>query len=128
MLRVDLEDWDGNTAYAVYGKFEVDDEKNKYKLTVADYDRSSNAEDALVLQNNMFFTTKDRYNLPFDNYFNPAQEYTGAWWYTTSSVANLNGKYLGNAMAMNGMIWVRWTGQPLSLKRSEMKIRPLSFI
>ena len=36
-LRVDLEDWDRKTAYAVYGLFGVADEKNKYKLSLGSY-------------------------------------------------------------------------------------------
>ena len=37
MLRVDLEDFEGNTAYAEYNKFGVMNENNKYKLIVDSY-------------------------------------------------------------------------------------------
>ena len=36
-LRVDLEDFTGNTAYAEYSSFGVADEGNKYKLSVGSY-------------------------------------------------------------------------------------------
>ena len=36
-LRVDLEDWDRKTAYAVYSLFGVADEKNKFKLSLGTY-------------------------------------------------------------------------------------------
>ena len=36
-LRVDLEDWDGNTAFAEYGQFSVLSEKTKYKLSLGAY-------------------------------------------------------------------------------------------
>ena len=42
-LRVELEDWDGNTAYAEYTTFSVGDESSNYRLTVAGYSRSGNA-------------------------------------------------------------------------------------
>ena len=32
VLRVELEDWDGNTAFAEYDKFVIGDEKSKYNL------------------------------------------------------------------------------------------------
>ena len=127
MLRVELEDWEGNTVYAVYGTFLVDDESNKYRLTAENYVRSSTVGNSLYFQGNMFFSTKDRDNLP-QNSFNPAQKYTGAWWYTSSSYVNLNGQYLGDKISDNGIIWISWKYYPLSLKRSEMKIRPPLFI
>jgi len=36
-LRVDLEDFEGNTRYAEYDVFFVDDEANKYKITFGNY-------------------------------------------------------------------------------------------
>ena len=36
-LRVDLEDWNKTTAYAVYSLFGVADEKNKYRLSLGTY-------------------------------------------------------------------------------------------
>ena len=37
MLRVDLEDFEGNTAYAQYNKFGVMSENDKYKLILGSY-------------------------------------------------------------------------------------------
>jgi len=37
MLRVDLEDFEGNTAYAEYNKFGVMSENDKYKLKLGSY-------------------------------------------------------------------------------------------
>lgn len=36
-LRVELEDWNGQTAYAEYSTFSVGDESSKYVLTVSGY-------------------------------------------------------------------------------------------
>ena len=36
-LRVDLEDFDGETAYAEYDLFAVGDEGSKYKLSIGNY-------------------------------------------------------------------------------------------
>ena len=127
VLRVDLEDWEGNTAYAVYGKFVVDDENNKYELSVADYDQSSTAGHSFDRNNNRLFCTKDRNNHNI-RYENPARSFRGAWWYTSGTASNLNGLYLGNMNRRDGMFWTSWTVRYKSLKRSEMKLRPLSFI
>ena len=36
-LRMDLEDFDGNTAYAEYNKFRVRNENRKYKMILGSY-------------------------------------------------------------------------------------------
>ena len=128
VLRVDLEDWSGNTAYAEYGKFVVDDETNKYKLIVTDYNSSSTASYGLGKEDGEFFSTKDRKNLRSQWLsFNPAKRFTGGWWYGIDVFANLNGRYLGNKTGKNGVTWYFWKWKYLSMKRAEMKLRPHSF-
>ena len=124
VIRIDLEDWEGKTIHVVYRTFVVDDEVNKYKLSATDYNRSDLANLGLTHVNKMFFTTKDRNNFPWgDN--NYAVQFQGGWWYTSSPASNLNGRYLGNLQGEHGMYWFYWK-RYLSLKRSEMKIRPPS--
>ena len=41
MLRVDLEDFEGNTAYAEYNKFGIMSENEKYKLILGSYSGES---------------------------------------------------------------------------------------
>ena len=123
VLRVELEDWDGKTAYAEYGTFEVNDESNKYRLTVGAY--SGTAGDSLGPYNGMFFTTKDRDNDQRGD--NCAWERRGAWWYRKCARSNLNGQYKGNTVDVKGMYWHHWKINHLSLKRSVMMVRPSSF-
>lgn len=84
------------------------------------------AGDSLNINNNMFFSTKDRDNdvLSSDNC---ASFHAGAWWYTQCHEANLNGLYLNgtNNQYANGIVWKQWKGYEYSLKRAEMKIRPV---
>ena len=124
VLQVELEDWDGNTAYAVYGTFEVDDESNKYRLTVGGY--SGTAGDSLGYYNERSFTTKDQDN-DRKSGANCAQVRTGAWWYNSCAWSNLNGKYLGNTVNWDGINWYHWKNNSLSLKRSVMMVRPSHF-
>jgi len=69
------------------------------------------------------FSTKDRDN---DEYSKScAQEHHGAWWYKRCHFSNLNGKYLVQQGVPRGVSWYQWKGRHYSLKRAEMKIRPL---
>ena len=124
VLRVELEDWDGKTAYAEYGTFEVDEERNEYRLTVGNY--SGTAGNALGKNNGMSFSTRDwdKDNLSGSSC---AQELRGAWWYEACGWSNLNGQYLGKAFSWKGMHWYTWKNNHLSLKRSVMMVRPSSF-
>jgi len=121
-LRVELEDWNGGKAYAKYGKFSISDEQAQYRLEVGSY--SGTARDSLRYHNNMAFTTKDRDN---DRPGSKCPELdTGAWWYKDCLYSNLNGKYLGDATSYQGVNWYYWKNAPVSLKFTEMKLRPSS--
>ena len=59
-LRVDLEDWDNNTAWAKYADFSIMQEL--YTLNIGQYDVSSTAGDSLWNIKGYPFSTKDRDN------------------------------------------------------------------
>ena len=61
-LRVDLADWEGNTAFAKYDQFSVGDEDSDYTLSVSGYQSASTAGDSLAFQNGQSFSTPDRDN------------------------------------------------------------------
>ena len=92
-LRIDLEDFNGNKAYAKYSTFNVGDASTKYKLLVSGY--SGTAGDSMAYQNGHAFTTKDRDNDTWSK--NCATTYKGGWWYSDCHHANLNGLYLGSS-------------------------------
>ena len=117
-LRVDLEDFEGNTTYANYSTFNVGNSSTEYILTVGGY--SGTAGDSLAYHNGMRFSTYDNDNDIWYN--NCAQEWTGAWWYKYCHYSNLNGRYF-NAPTNNyrGIIWDSW--KSTTLQFSEMKTR-----
>ncbi|KAG9354554.1 hypothetical protein JZ751_001266 [Albula glossodonta] len=126
-LRIDLEDFENNTAFAQYGTFgvglfSVDPDDDGYPLTITDY--TGTAGDSLLKHNGMKFTTKDRDNDHSEN--NCASFYHGAWWYRNCHTSNLNGQYLNgqHTSYADGIEWSSWTGWQYSLKFTEMKIRP----
>ena len=59
-LRVDLADWEGNTAFAKYDQFSVGDEDSDYTLSVSGYQSASTAGDSLTYHNGQRFSTPDR--------------------------------------------------------------------
>ena len=54
MLRVDLEDFEGNTAYAEYNMFNIMSENDKYKLNLGIYSGDSLRFYSLSCRNNAF--------------------------------------------------------------------------
>ena len=120
-LRVDLEDFDGNTSYAQYTTFSVGNSTTEYNLTVGGH--SGTAGDSLAEHNGMKFTTRDNDN---DNgrSFNCAQIHDGGWWYNHCIYSDLNGWYHHNPfIGSHGIIWSTWKGWRYSLKFTEMKTR-----
>nr|XP_058948134.1 techylectin-5B-like [Pocillopora verrucosa] len=121
-LRVDLEDFDGKTAYAEYDMFVVATESKKYQLSVGKY--SGTAGDSLTQHHDYPFSTKDR---DHDNY-SCAEGHQGGWWYDACYYSNLNGVYRHEKdSAAYGVNWNSLKGTPFPLKRAEMKIRPVDF-
>ncbi|XP_019863898.1 PREDICTED: ficolin-2-like, partial [Amphimedon queenslandica] len=117
-LRVDLGDFEGNTAYANYSTFSVSDGSTEYILTVGGY--SGTAGDSLAYHNGSRFSTRDNDN--DNNGGNCAQSGTGAWWYNSCYYSNLNGRYFNTATNNGrGIRWHYW--KYTTLKFTEIKTR-----
>ena len=84
------------------------------------------ADDSLTYHHGQSFSTKDRDNDLKDGHC--AQEYKGGWWYVICHHSNLNGLYLRghHDSDADGIEWSSWHGQHYSLKKVEMKLRPLT--
>ena len=101
-LRVELGDWEGNTYYAEYSHFRIEDSSNNYNLTVSGY--SGNAGDRLTYHSGAMFSTFDEDHDEHSG--NCASIYKGAWWYKNCHAANLNGEYLAaGSNKPNGISW-----------------------
>lgn len=122
-LRIDMEDFEGNRAYAKYSKFHIKSESDNYALEISGY--SGNAGDSLNAHNGSQFSTTDRDN---DQYSGSCSIiYRGAWWFTPGChSSNLNGYYFrgANSPSGQGVVWYHWKSSfDYSLKFVEMKIR-----
>ncbi|XP_041372586.1 microfibril-associated glycoprotein 4-like [Gigantopelta aegis] len=122
-LRIDLEDFDGSTRYALFNNFYLASEEDHFRLQIGTY--TGTAGDGLSYHNGYNFSTYDRDSDTAPS-SNCAQVCKGAWWYGNCHLANLNGLYLkGNhSDHTDGMSWTPWKGPYYSLKKSVMKIRP----
>ncbi|ELT98010.1 hypothetical protein CAPTEDRAFT_204556 [Capitella teleta] len=122
-MRVDLEDFEGNSTYAEYTDFSIADAGDFYRLHIAGY--SGTAGDSMLGHNGHPFTTKDADH--DTSAVNCAVNYRGAWWYTACHKSNLNGAYLGgiHSSYADGIEWFTFRGHYYSLKYTEMKIQPM---
>ena len=121
ILRVELEDFDGETRHAEYSYFRIAPESEGYRLFIDGY--SGDAGDPMSYHNGQKFSTTDRDQDPHTS--NCASMYKGAWWYNTCVRACLTGEYLGGQhnKAHQGVYWRHWRGTTYSYKRAEMKLR-----
>ncbi|XP_045201268.2 fibroleukin-like [Mercenaria mercenaria] len=128
-LRIDLEDHDGNRAYAKYSSFKVGSRKTNYKLEVSGY--TGNAGDSLAESDSSYgphdqmeFTTRDADNDKASS--NCASLWEGAWWFKACYDSHLNGLYQDQSKCKSEwdcIIWNTWKGSYYALKFTEMKFR-----
>ena len=126
-LRVDLADWEGNTAFAKYDQFSVGDEDSDYTLSVSGYQSASTAGHSFTYPHNgQRFSTPDRDNDVEG--IHCAVYYHGPWWYGYCYHSLLTGKYYTSGGPRNsvpyGVNWYHWKTSYYSLRVAEMKIRP----
>ena len=116
-LRVDLGDFEGNTAYANYSTFNVGNSSTEYILTVGGY--SGTAGDSLAPHHKSTFSTRDN-----GSESTCARSFTGAWWYKSCYYSSLNGRYFNSATYnTQSTNWYTWKNAHISLKFTEMKTR-----
>ncbi|XP_067847767.1 fibrinogen beta chain [Heptranchias perlo] len=147
-LFFEMQDWKDDKITAHYAKFVVQNEVNKYRLSVNGY--SGTAGNTLMegtkmlfgdnrtmtIHQNMMFSTYDRDNdgwAPGDTTKQCAREDGGGWWYNRCHSSNPNGRYYWGGeytreMAKHGtddgIVWMDWKGSWYSMKKISMKIRP----
>ncbi|XP_046288991.2 angiopoietin-4 [Marmota monax] len=124
-LRVELEDWEGQEAYAQYERFQLGSEAQLYRISLSGYNGSVGRQTGLFLQS-ANFSTRDADN---DNCVcKCAQLMSGGWWFDACGLSNLNGAYYQNGQHLRRMDGVRWQyfrGPGYSLRATRMMIRPV---
>ncbi|XP_016386502.1 microfibril-associated glycoprotein 4-like [Sinocyclocheilus rhinocerous] len=126
MLRVDLEDFEGNKVFALYSSFSVGPEAGEYKLKVSGF-KDGGAGDSLSYHNGFKFSTFDKDQDVYVN--NCAKQFLGAFWYSKCHYANPNGVYLWGkdpTLYAIGNVWSTWKGYTVGMKSISMKIKRVS--
>ncbi|XP_076080259.1 fibrinogen-like protein A [Mytilus galloprovincialis] len=123
-LRIDLENFSGETRYAEYTTFQVGDETSNYLLNIGGY--SGTAGDLMDHCNGYGFSTTDRDNDGHTNGLCTEMRH-GCFWYDFCTMANLNGVYYpgGNVGSNQDDIYVwSWVfGHTNPMKTVVMKIK-----
>ncbi|KAL0978856.1 hypothetical protein UPYG_G00176630 [Umbra pygmaea] len=126
-LRVELRDWEGNTPYSHYDKFQLVGEKQQYRLFLRGYSGTAGEQSSLA-SHGTSFSTRDADN---DNCLcKCALMLTGGWWFDACGLSNLNGIYYTvghNIRKLNGIKWHHFRGPSYSLRSTTMMIRPSEF-
>lgn len=122
-LRIDMQRYTGDTAYASYSAFKVHPASDNYRLNTSLKWEGGTSGDSLTYHTGSLFTTKDVDNDSASE--NCAVSFHGAWWYHSCHLSNLNGGYLNgpHESYADGMSWDTLAGHYESLTRTEMKVR-----
>ncbi|XP_052895897.1 angiopoietin-4-like [Anopheles moucheti] len=121
-LLIELEDFQGVTAFEHYDKVLIGDEGENYALKQLGKPTGT-AGDSLAIHKGKNFSTYDHSTNECPTF------YHGAWWFSQCYDAHLNGKYLiGKQTSRSGNIWHKFRGPFESLQATKMMVRPLSII
>ncbi|XP_002745405.1 fibrinogen beta chain [Callithrix jacchus] len=147
-LLIEMEDWKGDKVKAEYGGFTIQNEANKYQMSVNKYrgtagnalmdgaSQLTGENRTMTIHNGMFFSTYDRDNdgwVTTDSRKQCSKEDGGGWWYNRCHAANPNGRYYWGGTYTrdmtkhgtdDGVVWMNWKGSWYSMKKMSMKIRP----
>ncbi|XP_061766292.1 angiopoietin-2a [Nerophis ophidion] len=127
ILRIQLSDWEGNSAFSQYDQFSLDGETQNYRIHLKGYSGTA-GKISSIGQPGSDFTTKDADN---DKCVcKCSQLTTGGWWFDACGPSNLNGMYYQqgqNSNRFNGIKWYYWKGSGYSLRTTTMMIRPTDF-
>ncbi|XP_021379384.1 angiopoietin-related protein 7-like [Mizuhopecten yessoensis] len=103
ILRIELVTWLGDAAYAQYSTFRVENETEKYRLTISGFSGDVK-QNNMATHNGMSFSTYDRDNDLGSRHC--AEKYKGGWWYNNCYDANLNGAvYMPGEGNLKSLVW-----------------------
>ncbi|XP_024120930.1 angiopoietin-1 [Oryzias melastigma] len=127
-MRVELKDWEGNSAHAQYDRFTLTSERQQYRLYLRGYSGTAGKQSSLN-PHGAGFSTRDQDNDNCDH-CKCALMLTGGWWFDACGFSNLNGIYYTvghNIRKLNGIKWHHFRGPSYSLHSTSMMVRPYDF-
>ena len=132
-LRFQLEDWNGDTAYAEYFSFRVTSEADEYRLLLGDYTGSASADQnedstsGFLFHNNSRFSTPDNDNDSRSGACIDTYGYNGFWLQSCLHVGATNTyREFPDHVMRNSVRWDAWRVGRYSLKTMKMLMRPVT--
>lgn len=124
-LRVALEDFNGQKAWAQYKVFRVGGPEENYQLTVDQFEADSNAGDGLKIHNGMKFSTYDKDDdTNKDGNCSQLLGGYGGWWYSNCYHVLPTGRYRSvGGNEYGGVAWHPWRDVKHSIKAMTLLIR-----
>uniref|UniRef100_A0A8W8I544 Fibrinogen C-terminal domain-containing protein n=1 Tax=Magallana gigas TaxID=29159 RepID=A0A8W8I544_MAGGI len=122
ILRIYMMKFSREKGHATYSSFSVDNEANKYKLTLGSFNGTKGLGDSFSYFNNMYFSSKDRDNDKRKE-AHCAKKYKSPGWMNGCAAANLNGVYKTSLKDYTEIHWQNW-GKNVPLKSAKKMIRP----
>ncbi|VDH98893.1 Hypothetical predicted protein [Mytilus galloprovincialis] len=124
-VRFDLEDFENDTAYAIYDMFNIGNGETNYRLNISGYNGTAghSVRDSYnISHEGVEFTTYDRDNdLRGDiNCADVGYGEAGGWWYGSCTWSNINGLY--NVDGHRSIHWDTWRGKK-RLRKTKMMIK-----
>ncbi|KAF7207585.1 angiopoietin-1 [Nothobranchius furzeri] len=127
-LRVELQDWEGTSAFSQYDRFTLTSERQQYRLYLRGHSGTAGRQSSLITHG-AGFSTRDHDNDNCDH-CKCALMLTGGWWFDACGFSNLNGIYYTvghNIRKLNGIKWHHFRGPSYSLRSTSMMVRPYDF-
>ncbi|KFO19754.1 angiopoietin-4 [Fukomys damarensis] len=122
-LRVEVEDWEGNTFYANFGYFQLDSEEQFYRIFLDKHSGAALGWGHRVLQDGNFST----HDADHDNcsFCSCAEIMSGGWWFDKCGSSNLNGIYYPTSqLRIDGLLWHHSVHRPsYTFRASRMMMR-----
>ena len=118
-MSITLEDFEADEVKILVKHFHLDKEDSNYAILYTEFESSSPDFAQGLPSTGTSFLTESAC---------PPSPYTGGWWLETCNQSNLNGLNLRSEASEEeglGITWIEWKGSKYSLKRTEMKIRPM---
>ncbi|KAG0432321.1 hypothetical protein HPB47_020966 [Ixodes persulcatus] len=130
-LRVELEDFEGAQAHALYTSFALGSEKEQYALKLLGAFEGGEAGLRTLCPETVCLHTLPWGSRPHDvdndqwEEGSCARDQQGSWWYNQCGSSSLNGGYLqGPAqLSRQGLHWLPW---PSALRSSALLLRPVA--
>ncbi|XP_066911134.1 microfibril-associated glycoprotein 4-like [Clytia hemisphaerica] len=126
-IKLEAHSFQGQSQFAVYKNFSIENEANFYRLHAGVFDRGFVSDpDNWLIGDNMEFSTVDKDRDIYQSHC--AANFPSGWWHKSCFLMNFNGVYRQTEVTPSfaqGIVWKSWIEWEKSLKSVSMAVRRL---